>query len=186
LIVDYKYEDEYVKFYIPRNRGKFQGLYECLIDIEDYERIKNTIWNVVYRPNIDNFYVAHSEYIGVQNGKSISETTYLHNYIMRAKEGQVVDHINMKKTLDNRRYNLRVSESSENSAHRKGANKNSKTGVRNVNLCKTYGGEQEYWVQFCRNGERSNWKFPFDQFDEACAFAEVKRKEIFGEFAGNG
>jgi len=185
LIVDYKYENGYVKFYIPRNRGKFQGLYECLIDTDDFERIKGTIWNVVYRPNIDNFYVAHYEYIGVQNGKSIGETTYLHNYIMGANEGQVVDHINMKRTLDNKRSNLRVSESSDNSANRKGANSNNKTGVRNVHKIWVYN-HYEYWVQIMRYGKRFKWEFSENEFDKACKFAEQKRQELFGEYAGNG
>lgn len=34
-------------------------------------------------------------------------------------------------------------------------------------------------------GERYKWIFPLDQFEEACQFAEIKRQEIFGEFAGN-
>jgi len=150
LIIDYKYEDGYVKFYIPRNRGKLQGLYECLINTKDFEKIKSIVWNITYKKNINNFYVVHNQYIGMKDGRSDYKTIYLHNYIMDAKEGQVVDHINMRETLDNRRSNLRVSESSDNSANRKGANKNAKTGVRNVNLCRTYGGEYIYKVQIMR------------------------------------
>jgi hypothetical protein len=34
--------------------------------------------------------------------------------------------------------------------------------------------------------KRYKWKFPLDQFDEACKFADEKRKELFGDFAGLG
>lgn len=91
-----------------------------------------------------------------------------------------VDHINHD-TLDNRRVNLRILSGSNNSANRKGANKNSKTGVRNVNWIEK---EHCYKVQIMKNYQSYKWDFPADQFDEACKFAEEKRKELFGEFAG--
>ena len=82
--------------------------------------------------------------------------------------------------------NLRVVSNSKNLQHRSGANNNSKTGVRNVNLITKYKGKQEYWVQIMKNGERFKWEFGLDKFDEACIFAEEKRKELFGKYAGNG
>ena len=71
-------------------------------------------------------------------------------------------------------------------SHRKGANSNNKTGVRNVNLVNKYGGKQVYLVQIMKNYRRYVWEFELDQFEEACEFAEKKRKELFGEYAGNG
>lgn len=68
-----------------------------------------------------------------------------------------VDHIKQEETLDNRSSNLRVVESAKNSSNRKGANKNSKTGVRNVNYIERL---DEYWVQIMKNGERFRWVFP--------------------------
>jgi len=97
----------------------------------------------------------------------------------------VVDHKNQNK-LDNRKENLRFIPQYNNLQNRKGANSNSSTGVRNVNLITRYGGKQEYWVQICKNGERFKWEFGLHEFDKACLFAEEKRKELFGEFAGNG
>jgi len=55
-----------------------------------------------------------------------------------------------------------------------------------VHLINKYGGKQAYVVQLMKNGERYAWEFGLNQFKEACKFAEEKRKEIFGKFAGNG
>lgn len=82
--------------------------------------------------------------------------------------------------------NLRVTNNARNSQHRNGANQNNKTGVRNVHLVTRYGGKQLYLVQIMRNGERYKWEFDLNQFEEACQFAESKRQELLGEFAGNG
>lgn len=101
---------------------------------------------------------------------------------MNAKENEYVDHINHD-TMNNLKENLRVTTNSKNNQHRKGVNSNSSTGVRNVNYIKK---NNEYWVQFSKNYERYKWVFPANQFEEACKFAEKKRKELFGEFAGNG
>lgn len=37
-----------------------------------------------------------------------------------------------------------------------------------------------------RKGERYKWIFPSNQFEEAVKFAEIKRQELFGDYAGNG
>lgn len=100
---------------------------------------------------------------------------------MDAKKDEVVDHINHD-TLDNRKCNLRITTNDKNVKNRKGANKNSKTGVRNVHWIES---ANEYWVQIMRKGISYKWTFSANQFEEACKFAEEKRKELFGEFAGN-
>jgi hypothetical protein len=103
-------------------------------------------------------------------------------FIVDAQDDEVVDHIDHD-TMNNKKENLRVTKFIKNVANRKGANSNNKTGVRNVNYIEKL---DEYWVQIMKNGVRYRWIFPGDQFKEACEFAEIKRKEIFGEYAGNG
>jgi hypothetical protein len=104
----------------------------------------------------------------------------MNTIILNCPKGLKVDHINHD-TLDNRKRNLRITTNDKNTQNRKGANSNSSTGVRNVN----WGYKRsEYWVQFQKNGEKFKWIFPLDKFDEAVKFAEKKRKDIFGEFAG--
>jgi hypothetical protein len=159
-------------------------VHHVLIDTEDLEKIKKEVSHIAasWYPEIEGYYAAATRYLGMKNGKPKYKTLLIHNLIMQPDKGQVVDHIESKKTLDNRKSNLRVAEACNNSSNRKGANKNSGTGHRNVN----YGSyKREYLVQFCRRGERFKYVFPLSQFQEACDFADMKRVELFGEFAGN-
>jgi hypothetical protein len=121
------------------------------------------------------------------DGRWSAKGVLLHNLIMNIdlSKGVVVDH-KTHNTLDDREENLRIITNADNSANRKGANLNCKTGVRNVHLITKYKGKQEYWVQIMKDGIRYKWEFPIDQFEEACKCAEDKRKELFGEFAGKG
>lgn len=89
-----------------------------------------------------------------------------------------VGHHKSHNTLDNRKENLEESTWAENVQLRSRANKNSKTGVRNVSYIED---ENSYWVQIMKHGERFKWIFPADQFDIACEFAINKRIELFGE-----
>lgn len=73
---------------------------EVLIDKEDYEKIKNKRW---YSSN---------------NYCSDNKGLFLHRFIMKAKKGQIVDHINGNK-LDNRKSNLRFVTKSQNAQNRK-------------------------------------------------------------------
>ena len=166
------------------NRKKGDNLI-ALIDTEDLQRLKEygRTWTASYRENIDNYYVSTNIRDNNPNTKSKYKSVLLHQFIAGMPDNCVVDHRNSQYTLDNRKENLRSTAYNNNSSNRKGANKNSKTSVRNV----CYNGEKtEYWEQFMRKGERFKWIFPLDQFEEACKFAKIKRKEIFGEFAGEG
>jgi hypothetical protein len=82
--------------------------------------------------------------------------------------------------MNNRQYNFRICTNSDNTKHRKGINENNRSGHRNV--CNING----YWkVQLQVDGK--NYRFPenFTDVEEAGRFAELKRKELYGKFAGN-
>jgi hypothetical protein len=75
-----------------------------LIDTEDLERIKKFSWCVYFDKKMNDFYfLAYVTHIG-RTRKSIS----LHRYILNAPPNTIVDHINTKNRLDNRKSNLRV------------------------------------------------------------------------------
>ncbi|MFA5559545.1 MAG: HNH endonuclease [Methanofastidiosum sp.] len=103
---------------------------------------------------------------------------------MGMEKGEQVDHISHN-VQDNRKSNLRKTTNAKNSSHRKGANKNCKTGVRNVHLVER-GNKKMYLVQIMKNSQRYCWEFKINQFEEACNFAKLKRMELFGRYAGKG
>jgi len=149
-------------------KDKKGEVFKVLIDPEDIDKIKDYRWHLEYYKSAKCYYVRTTIHMGMFDGKNKSKCILLHSMIMGVKK------------------NLRIASSSNNCTNRKGANSNNKTGVRNVHLINKYGGKQAYVVQLMKNGERYSWEFGLNQFEEACKFAEEKRKEIFGKYAGNG
>jgi hypothetical protein len=94
-----------------------------------------------------------------------------------------VDHINHD-TLDNRKCNLRIADTSDNSRHRKGRNRNNVTGYRNVSYIKNCKG-LPYWVQIMIDG-KNTVVGKFNNPEDAGEYAEKMRKKYYGDFAGNG
>lgn len=181
----YKILDDYAVIYIKRKNGDD---YKVKVDIEDIKRLveHGYTWFVSWDENNKSWYARQSVAYKKPDGSYSCKINYMHRWLMGVTNSEEhVDHKNHD-TLDNRKNNLRVTIARKNSAHRKGANSNNKTGVRNVHLITGYKGRQYYRVQIMKNGERYIWDFDLNQFDEACKFAEEKRKELFGEFAGNG
>ena len=177
---EYKICGDYTEIYIIRKNG---DKYTVLIDTEDLLKLikVNYRWHINVERSMDWIYATAIYYEGEEgNKKAIS--VKLHHFILDITDGSLVDHENHN-TLDNRKFNLRVSTINKNTKHRKGANINSSTGVRNVNRSTS---DDILWVQFMKDGVRYKWEFPIEDFDKAVKFAEEKRKELFGEFAGKG
>ena len=181
---EYTIEGNITKFIII---NKKEEKFEVLIDTEDLPKLikADLKWNATYDKSTNEYYVKAIKFFPQTLEHNFYEKTiFLHRFIMNASKGVVIDHHNHNR-LDNRKENLFITEHSNNSSNRKGANKNNKTGVRNVNLV-TRNGKQMYYVQLMKKGVSYKWEFELDQFEEACKFAELKRQEIFGEFAGRG
>lgn len=170
-------DNDYVIFEIPKDNE----IIEVLVDIDDYQKIKNRYWHTHWREDLNNHYVASNRYIGVFNGKVKSQTIYLHNYIMKPPKGMVVDHINHN-TIDNRKSNLRLVNMSDNAKNRKGRNINNTTGYRNVSYDKT---NKTYVVQLQINGKNKVFG-RFKDVHEAGRVAREMREKYYGEYAGKG
>jgi hypothetical protein len=174
---EYKIFDDYVIIYFKKRNGE---IYESYIDKEDLQKLitLNWSWNLVLDKYTQTYYVKTSEYLGVINKKSKHKTHYLHRIIMDYNGNDIIDHINHN-TLDNRKINLRIILKPNNEKNRKGKNINNTSGYRNVCWIKGF-----WKVQLQVDGK--NYRFPenFTNVDEAGKFAEEKRKEIYGEFAG--
>ena len=167
--------------------GNKNALFVTLIDTKHFDKVNSFEgqWFAQYQPTNNSWYVRNSITYKKEDGTWSAKATLLHNLIMDVKPINnkiIVDH-HGHNTLDNRECNLFVNNGSNNSANRKGVNRNSKTGVRNVNWIER---SNEYWVQICCKGVRYKRVFQANQFEEACKHAKEKREELFGEFAGNG
>lgn len=176
---EYKINDDITVLYLNNREGK---IFECYIDTEDLPILQelNYRWCANYDKKINGYYAQASVY-----DKETKKTKcyYMHKIISGNGDGRenVVHHKDKHSTLDNRKSNLEIVPYIVNVQLREGANKNNKTGIRNVHLINKYGGEQVYMVQIMKNYKRHAWEFRLDQFEEACEFAKQKRIELFGK-----
>ena len=163
-----------------KRRGK-DSLW-TIIDIDDLEKVLNFpyTWFSKYYEDIDSYYACATEYLYCENGKSKNRLVYLHQYIMDA-DGKIVDHKNHN-TLDNTRANIKVIADKHNSTNRKTRNSNNKSGYRNVSWSKS---SEKWIIQLQINGKNKILGyFPYEQLEEAGAFAEQMRQKYYGEYAG--
>lgn len=94
-LIDIRYNGDMKIF---RINSKTYGVLDVLVDDKDYEQMVSLgKWNVSVRRNRP--YVQKR----IKKDKIIE----LHRFLLNAKKGEYVDHIN-KNTLDNRRCNLRI------------------------------------------------------------------------------
>ena len=100
-----------------------------------------------------------------------------HREVLKAKNGQYVDHVNWDK-LDNRKINLRICDNSQNLANR-GPQKNNKSGYKGVSWSKL----RKKWVAHISiNGKRTNLG-GFSDIVEAAKMYDNNAVRTFGEFA---
>lgn len=177
---EYNIKGDITELIITRSTGE---KIVVLIDTEDLDRVSKHNWCAGWRGGYQQrYYIQYIDYYYNDKGEYKGRTILLHKFLMDVWDKRKVDHINHD-SLNNTKINLRVISNSKNLQNRKGANQNGSTGVRNVNRSND---PDILWVQFMKDGIRYKWDFPASQFEEACKFAEIKRKEIFGEYAGNG
>jgi hypothetical protein len=175
---DYIVNGDITTIIIKTRKGK---IFHTYIDTEDLPKLieYNLSWHIMYDTHTHEYYVKTSN----NKYKDLPYSLLLHRFILDIYDTNIkVDHKSHDQ-LDNRKENLRATSNDKNTQHRRGTNSNSSTGVRNVNKVRGYKKEL-YLVQFQKNGEKFKWEFSINQFEEACKFAEEKRKELFGEYAG--
>lgn len=125
---------------------------EFIIDIEDYEKIKDYTW--------------HETSAGYLMEKSnLKSGRLLHRFIMNAPKGKVVDHINHN-IRDNRKSNLRVCSQSDNLLNRKTLPKGIFKAKRGNN---TY-----YLVEMC-----GKYQGCFSNYDAAVEKREELLKQFY-------
>lgn len=126
----------------------------------------------------------HGYFTSEKNGKKWN--TYAHRYAWELAngpipEGVLIDHSCRNPWCVNVEH-LRFADKSTNGQNVKGARRDSTTGVRNVQWNKQ---REKYQVRVNLNGKAYHGGF-FDDLDEAAEAASALRKQLFGEFAGEG
>ena len=144
---------------IPLTKGKY-----ALVDEEDYERVNQYNWFV----HINQYASTRLE----------SKQILLHRFIMDAKKGEFVDHINFN-GLDNRKINLRICSKAENQTHQRPSKNKFKTAFKGVYWIKS---KNKWRVEVSKMGIRYYMGYYYDEIEAARAY-DKKAKELFSEFA---
>ena len=177
---NYKVIDDYVEIYMSNYDGSKNFI--TYIDLNKLEKVLkyNVMWYPHWQKDVQNYYAVATEYLGVANDGPINRHLILARIIMNCFGNERVDHTNHN-TLDNREYNLRVTDDKNNLRNRKSRNKNNTTGYRNVSW-------MHGWLRIQLQINGKNHLFPerFKDVKEAALFAEEMRLKYYGEYAGKG
>lgn len=176
---NYIFENDCVKIELPM---KYGTVMYAIIDYEDYEKVKSFpyTWHVSKDHKIDGYYYcAAVTYFPDENGIKKCSSISLHTFLTGTSGRKDVraDHID-RNPMNNRKANLRIVPSSANSKNRKGPNKNTVSGYRNVAFI-----DGKWSVQLQIDG-KNKVLGRFDNVDEAGEFANAMRQKYYGEFAG--
>jgi hypothetical protein len=148
---------------------KIQGKI-VLIDIEDYDLIKEYTWNI----SNDGW----NNYVKTEIWKGGRKKIYMHRLIMGITNPIVIiDHKNGN-GIDNRKCNLRICNCSNNSAN-KTMQKNNTSGFKGVSWKKDV---KKWRVKVIKDGVNYSAGY-YDDIIEAAKAYDKKAVELFGEFA---
>lgn len=179
----YIIKDDITEIYLKK-RNKETEI--CIIDTEDLQRLIdfNVTWYIKFNKNNKTNYVIANIYNGKINGKLQNSTITLQTFILNTRTGDsknriIVDHKDHN-PMNNKKENLRIIINQNNSRHRKGKNINNTSGYRNVSWDK----KNNNWMVQLQVEGKNKILGRFDNVDEAGKFAEIKRKELYGKFAG--
>jgi hypothetical protein len=103
----------------------------AMIDLEDFELVAPLRWHLSHG------YARHSYYSGGGAKKAVTGSISMHRLITGLDSPLLVDHKHFDR-LDNRKAKLRKATRSQNNQNRRGASRNSGTGVRGVKACGRY------------------------------------------------
>ena len=131
------------------------------IDIEDYEKVKNTKWSL-----------SGNGYVQDNKGK-----TLLHSKIMLTPKTKVIDHID-RNPLNNKKVNLRIATRSQNGANSKMSSNNT-SGFRGV----CFDSKGKKWVAEIKENFKKISLGRFNSRTEAAKAYNSKAIKLFGKFA---
>lgn len=144
----------------------------ALVDDEDYEKVRGMKFSA-YR-DCRTWYVKTNE----KTIKGKRKTLRLHRLVMGAKPGEIVDHISGD-GLDNRKENLRICKSRQNSQNRQHKRSGATSDFMGVSF---YRRTKKWQIQIQLNGQKSHLGYFSNEIAAAKAYDEAAVK-YFGEFA---
>jgi hypothetical protein len=150
---------------IPLTRGMV-----ALVDSHDYDFLLQWRWNAKINKTHRTFYATRTE-------GNESRTIHMHRVILSVPIGMSVDHINGN-GLDNRRSNLRICTSHENSFNHSLISSNT-SGYKGVCWNKA---SSKWQAGIMLNGKSTHLGLFSDPVDAARAY-DVAARKLFGEFA---
>lgn len=169
---EYEIRGDVTAIFLKRRSGE---ILETLISTSDLPKVQELQigWYARLHRHTKTFYVqGHTPRIGEKDSKTIS----LHRFIMDNPKGLVVDHINHD-TLNNTRKNLRAVTKEHNCQNLKGAQRNSKTGIRGVSWNK----RRNRWYAQIRSHGKNIYVGLFKNIEDAeKAVIEARRKYMPG------
>lgn len=137
---------------------------EFWFDLEDYDKIKNYCWHYAY------------DYIHTKI-PSTGKVLALHRLIMNPSEEMCVDHINHNK-FDNRKKNLRIVTSQQNSYNRTIYSRNT-SGTTGVSYAKT----KKKWRATISVDKKWKHLGYFDKKEDAVKARKEAEEKYFGEYS---
>jgi len=139
-----------------------------IVDDEDYEYLNQWKWYLLK---------SHTNYYAIRTQRPENKLLQLHRIVMKAKKGEIIDHINGNK-LDNRKSNLRICTQAQNNQNRK-ISKLNKSGYNGV----SWSIRNKKWVaQIACENKKIHIGYYIDPIDAAKAFNNAAQK-YHGEFA---
>lgn len=149
--------------------------YSAIVDDEDFERVSAFKWHA-HESKSSKFYARRD----VRKGKSKTRI-FMHRFLMKISDPDVVvDHINGNR-LDNRKENLRIASVTENNRNQTKIRSDNSSGYRGVALNSKTGKYVAYVTG--SNGKRKHLG-TFSKAEEAAKAFDKAAKEIYGKFCG--
>lgn len=122
-------ETEYLL--IPLTQGQW-----ATVDVADYEWLMRWKWNAIWSKDMQSYYAVRRASRQESAGWPLDKQTprvWMHRQILGLERGdkRKGDHVKSEETLNNRRSNLRIATSSQNSINSR-LNRDSTTGLKGV------------------------------------------------------
>jgi hypothetical protein len=139
-----------------------------IVDNDDYEYLNQWKWYLLK---------SHTNYYAIRSSRPDNKLIQLHRIVIKAKQGEIVDHINGDK-LDNRKVNLRICTHAQNNQNRK-ISKLNKSGYNGV----SWSIKNKRWVaQIACEKKKIHLGYYKDLIEAAKVFNQAAKK-YHGEFA---